>query len=53
MSSGTVAYNSTNGLPFKTFTLCAKESPGSYKVKHSAFADSGFTKQIFLPVTPH
>lgn len=53
MSSGTVAYISTNGLPSKTFTFCAKESSGSYKVQHSAFADSHFTKQISLPVTPH
>lgn len=53
MSSGTVAYISTNGLPCKTFTFYAKESCGSYKVQHSAFADSGFTKQISLPVAPH
>lgn len=53
MSSDTVAYISTNGLPCKTSTFCAKESSGSYKVQHSALADSGFTKQISLPVTPH
>lgn len=45
MSSGTVAYTSTSGLPCKIFTFSAKESPGSSKVQHSTFADSGFTNK--------
>lgn len=53
MSSGTVAYISTNGMPYKTCTFCAKENPSSYKVQRSAFADSGLTKQISLPVAPY
>lgn len=50
----TISLNmSSHGSPCKTFAFSAKESPGSYKVQHSPFADSGFTKPRSLPVAPH
>lgn len=50
----TISLNmSSHGSPCKTFAFSAKESPGSYKVQRSQFADSGFTKPRSLPVAPH